>query len=98
MPNYNYSLLNTMAVEYNQLVNASLMNTAPPNVDCDSFNDLSSSLRSRERDEIDCQLEEIENEIIVLLSSFKKRKIETDGDKKSKRWGKRGKYNVSKLL
>ena len=98
MVTYNLALLNMMVIEYNQLINASYIKSAPPDIDCDSFNDLSSSIRSRDRDERDFQLEEIENEMILLLCYIKKRKRDEDVDKRSKVRGKRGKYNTSRPL
>ena len=98
MVTYDTALLHAMAVEYNQLINTSLINSAPPDVDYNSFKDLSSSIHSRHRDELDLQLEEIENEMITLLCYMKKRKRDDGIDKRSKPRRKRGKYNTSRLL
>ena len=88
MVTFNLAFLNMMVVEYNQLINASYIKSAPPDIDCDSLNDLSSSIRSRDRDERDFKLEEIENEMILLLGFIKKRKRDEDVDKKPKKGAK----------
>ena len=92
------TLLRLLAVKYNNIVNSTTINPNLPNFD--NTDDYRRNLRddTEDMDEIELQLEEIECEMIVLLScaSRKRTRLE-DVEKNPKKWGKRGKYNMSKV-